>query len=219
MPPPLQSPKPTDVVQQILSGARGGVLVAEPGYVLSYDPATQRAVVQPTLHNYYSTTDDTGHAPEFQQPVPNVPVMWPVCSFGGLVGTLAAGDRVIMLVCGRSLDEWKATNAGDIQQQDKRRHSYQDAVAFPLTITALTSAQYADGAMVLSGADVRLGAATATSPVALAPVVDSNNALLVAVLTSISTAATFAFAQAAIVTWLSLSGFPAPTGATKVKAI
>lgn len=219
MPPPPQTPGPTDIVSQIFSASRGAVLVAEPAFVMSYNPQTQRAICQPILHNYYTATNDDGVNREFQQPIPDVPVAWPVCSSGGMVGTLSPGDRVILLVCGRSLDEWKATNAADIQQQDKRRHAFTDAVAFPLTITALQDTQYAAGALVISGADVRMGSSAAVSPVALSVPTDDNNAVVWSALTAIATAADFVAAQAAIGILLGLHPSPTPTGATLVKAL
>lgn len=226
MPPPLQNPKPTDVIEQVINAARGSVLVAEPAFVMSYNPQTQRAIVQPILHNYYTATNDAGRDRQFQAPASDVPVLWPVCGFGGLVGTLAPGDRVMLIIAGRSLDEWKATNAADIQQQDPRRHSYQDAVALPLQITALAPTQYADGAMVLSGADVRLGSAVGASAVALAPPTDTNFTSLQALLTIIAaippdpTNEPVASAIiAAVAAWLLSSGYPLSTGATLVKAV
>ena len=225
MPPPQQTPDASTIFQQIISAAAGKVLAAEVGYVTEYDGILKRATVQPILHNYYLDTSDTGHEKEFQKPVANVPVLWPQWATGALIGTLAVGDRVLLIIAGRSLDEFKATNADNIQQQDKRRHAYQDAVAFPFSVLGVDATQYAEGAVTLSGADVRLGSALAVSPVALSVPVGTNFDALRTLLVSIATIPTnpaeptASAIIAAVAVFLVASGYPVATGAANVKAL
>lgn len=216
---PIQNPQHTDAATLLAQAASGRVPVAEPGVVLSYDAATQRAVIAPVLRSVHLTTEAPGYAYDRQAPIPDVPVCWPSSSFGAVVCDLAPGDMVLLVICGRSLDEWKATAESSIQQQDVRRHNLSDAIAFPMSVAALAVTQYAAGALVISGADVRLGASTATSPVALAVPTDSNNTVVWNALTAIATAADFTAAQLAIGILLGLHPAPTPTGATLVKAL
>jgi len=66
-----------------MSAAVKTVMTSLPGKIVSYDPATKLATVEPMVHN--------GHA---LPPIPEVPIKWP--RFGGyrLVGPLNAGDEV-----------------------------------------------------------------------------------------------------------------------------
>jgi hypothetical protein len=217
---PIQDPKHTDAAALLRQASAGAVLVMEPGVVISYNAATNRAEVQPSLQSIHLTTDNTdGYQRSAQASCVDVPVAWPSWGTGSLVGTLQPGDQVFLHIAGRSLDEYKASGTAGLTQQDLRRHSLQDAVAIPVIVTPLDAARVYPGATVLYSPDLRLGASTAVSPVALSVPVATNDALLVAVLTSIATAANFPAAQVAIATWLALSGFPQPTGATTVKAL
>ena len=217
--PPIQNPKHTDVVAQTIQAAKASVPVAEPASVLSYDRTTQRATVQPCLRVYLRTDEGTGLESREQSPIPNVPVVWPSCSSGALVGDLVAGDMVWLVVGGRSIMEWKSTGNALIRQQDPHRHELEDAVALPMSPLALDPEAFAAGAFVISGSDVRLGSSAATSPVALSVPTDADFSALWTLLGAIAGAANFPAAQTAIALFLASHPTPTPTGATRVKAL
>jgi len=223
---PLQNPKHTDVQNTVLNSAAGIVRAAEPGVILSYDRATQRAVVQPILRAVHLTDTDPGYAYEVQDAISDVPVIWTAFAGGSIVGDLVAGDQVQLIVNGRSLNEWKATGNDSIQQANKARHQMADVVAIPLVIRPLSDGAYAEGALVINSTDLRLGASTASSPVALSVPTDANfNQLLTQLLDVIAAIPTnpaeptASLIIAAVSTFVNLSGFPTATAATRVKAL
>jgi hypothetical protein len=94
------------------------------GEVVSYDPKTQTAVVQPRLSTIVG--GETVRAPELQ----SVPVMYPRA--GGLVlhKPLKKGDEVELRFSQRSLDQ-SADDGSDQPGNRGRMHHISDAVASP----------------------------------------------------------------------------------------
>lgn len=221
--PTVPNPKQTDIMGQLITAAIGGVNGPEFASVLSYNATTQRAVVQPVAKLVFMSETERGWDLEEQPPIPNVPVLWPASSAGALTMPLAAGDRVLLLIASRSLDEYKQTGNNNITQQDLRRHSMQDAVAVPMNVLALTTAQWALGAVVLAGSDVRLGSSLATSPVALATPTNANFTALQTFLSAVAGYSddpyTFVPAFQLAITTLLATGWPQSTSATNVKAL
>lgn len=216
---PLARPKPTDTIARIIDVAKGSVNGPEFAVVLSYDAATQRATVQPVAKMVFFSEDGNGFGTEKQPPIPNVPVMWPTTGDNAITFPISQGDKVLLFICSRSLDEYKQTGNNEITQQDYRRFSMQDAIAIPMNVLPLDAQAYAVGAMVLQGMDIRLGSSAATDYVALATPTDANFNLLLGLLTTLSGAPSWVAAAAAINLWLTTSGFPVSTGATQVKAV
>lgn len=111
----------------------GRISVALPAKVVSYDGATQTALVQPSPRARRRVPD----APEleaFDLPmVADVPVLWASWAGGaaGVVGTLQAGDDVVLLICDRSITEWKQAVNAPYTPADIRRCNLTDALAFP----------------------------------------------------------------------------------------
>lgn len=98
----------------------------QPGKVVSYDPATNRAVVTPSQPKLLADGSPL-EAPN----VVEVPVVWPVGMAGkvGMTWPLQAGDGVKLDFAQRSLDGW--LNGQEAAPDDPRRFDLADAVATP----------------------------------------------------------------------------------------
>lgn len=148
-----------------------------PGYIVNYDRTTQTADIQ-VIPRMRRRDPDTGVVTYERVPViPNVPIVHTAGSGGSLVIDLAAGDAVLVEVCDRSIDEWKATGNKATEPQIPRRWDFTDAMAIPggqPKAKPLPAGACAAGAAVLRSSDVRLGSSTATDFVALASLVSAN---------------------------------------------
>lgn len=97
-----------------------------PGKVISYDPATNRATVRPSLPKMLASGE-----PLPPPDVVRVPVVWPKGSGGtvGLTLPLKPGDGVMLHFAQRSLEGW--LEGQDVAPDDPRRFDLVDAVAVP----------------------------------------------------------------------------------------
>lgn len=148
----------------ILEAVRGELArahVALPAKIVSYDQATQTATVQPTIRARYR--DERGQSTPYQLPsIAKVPVAFPAGGGFSITWPLAVGDKGLLLVVERSLDEWKATDGDDCTPQDPRRFDLTDCTFIPaLRSPAAPLTEVLAGAMVIAGAEIRLGSKTA----------------------------------------------------------
>ena len=139
-----------------------------PGVVLSYDRATQRADVQPSIKGQYRTV--AGEIETYPLPrVNDAPVMFPGGENARITWELAEGDEVLLVIVERSMENWKGTGRVPSEPGDVRRFALEDAVVIPSvsSAAAVTSQVRADG-LVLSvpaGDTIRLGDVNAPHPV------------------------------------------------------
>ena len=99
---------------------------AMPGRVVSYDPSTNRASVQP--NGYYKSEDGRN----IQYPIiHNVPIQFPMGQGGtaGITFPINAGDGCLLVFSETQNDDFLGGNKGD--SEDSRRHSLNDAIAIP----------------------------------------------------------------------------------------
>lgn len=150
---------------------------AMPGRVTAWDRTAQEATIQPLIQG---TRVDAVTEERTHYSLPSVPGV-PVFTLGGASGSLSVdlsiGDTGLMIFCSRDLDTWLTSGADPAVPQDPRRHDLTDAVFLPGLrpfSAPLGASGYASGAVVLAGADVRLGASTATDFVALASLVKAE---------------------------------------------
>ena len=99
---------------------------AMPGRVVSYDPSTNRASVQP--NGDYKSEDGRN----IQYPIiHNVPIQFPMGQGGtaGITFPISAGDGCLLVFSETQNDDFLGGNKGD--SEDSRRHSLNDAIAIP----------------------------------------------------------------------------------------
>lgn len=160
----------------ILEAARGELArshVALPARVVSYDQVTQTCAVQPDVRARYRTPE--GESVAYQLPqITSVPVAFPAGGGCSITWPLAADDEVLLVICERSLDEWKSTAGSDCTPRDKRRFDLTDAVAIPGLRSPGAPLTEVANALVIAGAEIRLGSITAADFVALASLVDNR---------------------------------------------
>ena len=168
---PSETPDLGEILAETVSFALGRVSTALPATIVSYDPATQKATCKPTVSGRYHDPETDTLIPIPLPTIAGVPVVFPRANGGGLTWPLAPGDVVLLVICDRSLDEWKSTGAPENTPQDVRRFDLTDAVALPCIrpdTAPIPASGWAPGATVLEGLDVRLGSSAAVDFVALA---------------------------------------------------
>lgn len=200
-----------------------GVNVALPASIVSYDAETQRAVVRVAPCRRRKDPDQGGAVVCYRPPdIPGVPVLFPGGGDISLVWPLAAGDRGLVVVCDRSIDEWLATGAAQTEPQDERRHDLTDSVFVP-GLRPFADPVPAAGrdatATVLRASLIKLGSASASDFVALSSKVDAQLSALKALLDGWTpSGGDGGGALKAAWSTLSGTGWPASTAATKVQA-
>lgn len=152
---------------QMLDSRLEALHVAMPGRVESYDASQQRAAVKPLIRRAAISEDDTRVA-ESLPVIEGVPVIFPGAGAFKITFPISKGDIVWLVFGEGSLDKWLDKGGSDVDPDDDRRNALSDAVAIPGILPfSDASDQTADGAMVLSGAEIRAGSKDATDPVVL----------------------------------------------------
>lgn len=181
------------------------IRTALPGRVVSYDHATQRATIGLAVRS--KVRDPlTGAITNADTPlIPNVPILFPGGTGYAVTFPLTAGDPVLVLVCERSLDEWKATGNASNDAQDVRRFNLSDAVAIPGSISPaqpIGTAGRDAAAIVVQGVAVKLGSSLATEGVLKGTTFEAHlstwNAGMAALLVGLATGNLVTIAAAAV---------------------
>lgn len=124
------APDLSELLAAVMASVMRGLRVAGPGSVLAYDATTQKATVQPLIHE--GRYDEDGIR-QTSRPaaVTNVPVMFPSTSDGWrLTFPIAVGSTVLLVHADRSLDRW-LVRGGEVDPEDDRAHAPSDVVAIP----------------------------------------------------------------------------------------
>jgi len=130
-----RNPGLDDVINEALEEALSELYVALPGVVQAYDPAAQKASVQPVAR--VAHRDEDGKRVVQALPVVNgVPVVFPGGGGFSVTFPIQAGDTVLLIFSGASLDKWKAGaggtgGGGTIDPDFYSRHPIGDAIAIP----------------------------------------------------------------------------------------
>ncbi|MDB5849785.1 MAG: Phage-related protein [Rhodoferax sp.] len=135
-------------VKNTVSTMLAEVHTAMPGVVVSYDAATRRATVLPSLSKQLA---DGRVLPAPQ--IVSVPVIFPTGSNGraGITFPIVPGDGVMLHFSERSLEAWH--DAGGATPDDPRQFDLSDAVAVPgLNHGGATPAAHADNMVITFGA-------------------------------------------------------------------
>lgn len=191
-----------------------------PGRVLRYDASTQLADIQITVQ-FSRRGADGERIPYTPAPLPNVPILWGTGGDYSDTWPLEPGDEVWVLFAERSIDEWLVTGHDVVTPSSVRRFSLSDAVALPVKSsrrTVLPADAVAD-ARVIRAPEIRLGSASATAPVALAPSVASELGGIAATLAALEAWATTVGAELPTpVPYTPVPYSPGEVAATRVKA-
>ena len=177
-----------EVIRAFVEEQQGGLHVAMPGRIVSYNATTQRASVRPMT---FRRIDET----EVALPViDDVPVCWPRSSTSILSFPLAANDPVWLMVPDRTLDGFRGTGLA-VPPDSPRTHDLSDVVCLPAGVwpdaapdprVSATDAVLAgpgasrvtikpDGSIVIETASSAfLGGSVGAQALALAPVVDAQ---------------------------------------------
>lgn len=147
--PPLEA-----VLMSLMDATRESMMGAMPGVVVSYDPATRKAQIQPALQRAHF--DESGNRAQEMLPVLNdVPVIMPGTSSIRVKFPINPGDHVLLVFCGQSLDVWKQ-RGGVVDDSDDRRHDLTDAIAIPGVVN-FGAASEADPLIEFTGAEIHVG--------------------------------------------------------------
>ena len=159
-----------EVLQEMLDGRLARLHTGMAGKVIAVDMALQKVTVQPPIlfRRVRAAGENEAHNPP---PIPGVPIAFFSTLAGAITADVVVGDLGWLMFGERSHEEWFALGTEDNEPQDPRRHALADAVFLPGVrpfSSPLPPDTHAPGAIVINGADVRLGDATATEFVALA---------------------------------------------------
>jgi hypothetical protein len=115
-----------EATQTHLDGRQAQIHTSMPGHIVSFDPKTMTATVQPALQGMYMQRDGT-RKPVDISPIHDVPVHFP--SGGGFTMTfpIKPNDECLVVFQERSIDNWH--QHGGIQKpSDMRMHDINDCV-------------------------------------------------------------------------------------------
>lgn len=109
-----------DIFRDSVYSILANVHTSLPGIIVSYDPSTNKAQVQPALNKNFTSGE---------MPMPilqNVPIVFPK----NITFPINAGDYVLLIFSERSLDLWKSVG-GQVTPTDPRKFDLSDAMAIP----------------------------------------------------------------------------------------
>lgn len=118
-----ETPTLTDIIFSAIRTNQLELNTAMPGTIVSYDAATQTAVVQASFKISFFDKDPVSRAE-----IDDVRVVFPRSGQQGVVFPVNPGDSVLLLFSQRSLDDW-LDEGGEIEVRDTRLHNINDAIA------------------------------------------------------------------------------------------
>ena len=120
------TPTFSKVLQDAIEARVVDFRVAMPGVVVTYNVATQRASIQPSLK---SELEDG--STQTLPIISNVPVLFPRTANAWITLPVKPGDRVVLLFADRSLDKWSKSPELTVDPGETRKHDLSDAIAIP----------------------------------------------------------------------------------------
>ena len=116
-----------DVLNAFIEQYAASLNTAIPGRIITYDPETQKATVQPTIQRVLNSGDTIT-----PQPISGVPVLFPSGNTGVMSFPIVPNDKVLLVFSQRSIDRWVFGKGEDpINPRDRRKHDRADCVAIP----------------------------------------------------------------------------------------
>ncbi len=127
------SPDMLDVLELFERRLLDNIHTAMPGRIERYDPATQRADVQPLVRRRVpkADTDQREHVYEELPLIPSVRVLHPRGGGAFVHLPIATGDTVLLVFCEIGIGHWEAGDGSISDAGDERRHHLAHAVAIP----------------------------------------------------------------------------------------
>lgn len=112
-----------ELVKTIVENKIADMHICMPAKIISYDFASQKAVVQPALNQKYSA-DEIIKLPIIH----NVPVIHPASGGASITFPVLKNDTVLLIFSERSLEEW-LQNGNQVTPDDPRQNDLTDAIA------------------------------------------------------------------------------------------
>lgn len=150
--------------------------VALPGVVVDYDPTDGTATIELQVRDVVMDADGV-ESFEDHPKIPGVPVIFPRSSGAFITWVVQPGDRMLVVFCSQSIDQWLGTGIVS-NTNDSRRHDISHAVAIPglypmiSPLTPVTDAPTSGMALGVPGgkqiriaSTVKLGGVAATQPI------------------------------------------------------
>lgn len=125
------APTLAELIAAALESRVAQIEVSMPGVVVSYDPATQTATIQPGLRRPLQTVNGDRDVEEIP-PIQNVPVRFDRSARFSVHYNLVAGDGVHLVFSTRSTNEWRQLSLPGIATPgETRTHSVASAICYP----------------------------------------------------------------------------------------
>lgn len=161
----IDDPDDIDAIIEIIKGEIALIRTITPARVVSYDPATERATVQPVLRGRFVDLEEEQITTYLPAPLAARPVLWTSAGDFGVVGELVADQEVTLLVSDRSISEWLQTGGADVTPADLRRFDLSDAMVLPTRVRPGPATRHAPGSLFLghrsaAGAGLRVTPST-----------------------------------------------------------
>lgn len=161
----IDDPDDIDAMIEIITDKIAVIRTITPARVLSYDPATERATVQPILRGRYVDQVQEELVTYLPAPLVARPVLWMSAGELGMTGELVKDQEVTLLISDRSIAEWLQTAGADVTPADLRRFDLSDAMVLPTRVRPGPATRYAAGSLFLghrsaAGAGLRVTATT-----------------------------------------------------------
>lgn len=161
----IDDPDDIDAMIEILRGEIAVIRTVTPARVVSYDPATERATVQPILRGRFVDQEEEQVTTYLPAPLAARPVLWMSAGAMGMTGELVKDQEVTLLISDRSIAEWLQTADADVTPADLRRFDLSDAMILPTRARPGPATRYAAGSLFIghrsaAGAGLRVTAST-----------------------------------------------------------
>ena len=119
-----------DLLGMAIGNKMDGVFTTLPAMVVSYDDATQKAVVQPLIKRRDRDGDNNAEGLVDMAVISGVPILFPSVFNGGLFFPIKPKQNILLHFCSRSIDNYMISQ-GDatVDPQSYRTHNYSDCFA------------------------------------------------------------------------------------------
>lgn len=168
----MSAPNLEEIIEAGVEAALEDVYVAEPAIITSSSPGSHTVSAQP-INAHHHVDEDQEIQAVAPAIIPQIPVYYPGSGGNRITFPIKSGSLALLVHTTGSNEAWLHSDGSKVvDPQDRRRHDYTDAVAFPGLMTtsgagAGGSAKVSDTALVIHTDDkILLGSDEGTHPVA-----------------------------------------------------